>query len=462
MLGLKRRAVLGGVAALSAASGALAAPPARPRMRRDIASLSPNDPDVAALRTAIRKMHDAGAADRRPDAPHAWTWWQWKHQQMEYQHAGWRFLPWHRVMLLQFERRVAELSGYKQFAMPFWDWQRPGTVPAILTDAQNGFGHSNRRLDLATANFNTLHLQWRREPARLLTDNFRAFAGPDRDTAGSIQTSGHNFVHFVTGGDMGDTSTAPLDPFFWFHHCNVDRVWSKWANHGGGVGQTFPSEWLEDSFDGYLNLDGSPARAMTTAEVLNTRAVGAALGDPSLNYDYDPPYPDEFFLEEIPEPPAGMHSREPASAIVHNLRGAVAADGSTVEIRLPAEVVDALVQDKDSRIKLLGFGVVRAGGEGLEQRVISLQACAEVEDASLQEAPISDLFMFAPMSHHGRAPGFSFSFGPELYRLSGKAGVKGLTVTARFSSPPGAPAPTAAAAFDSMTVALTVRQYRWV
>lgn len=37
----------------------------------------------------------------------------------------------------------------------------------------------------------------------------------------------HNDVHVAVGGDM-QTAASPKDPLFWLHHCNVDRLWSKW------------------------------------------------------------------------------------------------------------------------------------------------------------------------------------------------------------------------------------------
>ncbi|WP_316839801.1 tyrosinase family protein [Pedobacter gandavensis] len=57
----------------------------------------------------------------------------------------------------------------------------------------------------------------------------------------------HNDVHISVGGpnrtvtppviyasgDMGDNETAGLDPIFYFHHCNVDRVFWLWQKQNG-------------------------------------------------------------------------------------------------------------------------------------------------------------------------------------------------------------------------------------
>jgi tyrosinase len=60
-------------------------------------------------------------------------------------------------------------------------------------------------------------------------------------TFGKIESSPHNNVHGLVGGGedrvtkrrgglMADPVTAGLDPLFWLHHANVDRLWEVWVN----------------------------------------------------------------------------------------------------------------------------------------------------------------------------------------------------------------------------------------
>ena len=35
-------------------------------------------------------------------------------------------------------------------------------------------------------------------------------------------------IYAVTGGLMADPGTAALDPIFYLHHCNIDRMWAAW------------------------------------------------------------------------------------------------------------------------------------------------------------------------------------------------------------------------------------------
>src|SRR5262249_6267730 len=55
----------------------------------------------------------------------------------------------------------------------------------------------------------------------------------------SIESVPHNAVHVDVGGEwtkggktlagwMIDPDTAALDPIFWLHHANIDRLWTVW------------------------------------------------------------------------------------------------------------------------------------------------------------------------------------------------------------------------------------------
>ncbi|KAJ4347797.1 uncharacterized protein N0V89_009167 [Didymosphaeria variabile] len=50
----------------------------------------------------------------------------------------------------------------------------------------------------------------------------------------------HNNVHYWVGGDGGHMSQIPVaafDPLFWFHHCNIDRLFALWQTLN-------PDKWL--------------------------------------------------------------------------------------------------------------------------------------------------------------------------------------------------------------------------
>ena len=67
---------------------------------------------------------------------------------------------------------------------------------------------------------------------------------------GNLESNPHNQVHGAVGGSlpngtyglMSDPGIAALDPIFYLHHCNIDRMWAVW-NHAGNKNPTEPA-WL--------------------------------------------------------------------------------------------------------------------------------------------------------------------------------------------------------------------------
>ena len=51
----------------------------------------------------------------------------------------------------------------------------------------------------------------------------------------------HNFGHGWISGHMGHPFTSPNDPFFFLHHCNVDRLWAAWQQDGHGGPAHYPA-----------------------------------------------------------------------------------------------------------------------------------------------------------------------------------------------------------------------------
>lgn len=49
-------------------------------------------------------------------------------------------------------------------------------------------------------------------------------------TSNFSQSGLHSFGHQSVGGLMGDTWSSAGDPSFYFHHAQVDRIWSIWQS----------------------------------------------------------------------------------------------------------------------------------------------------------------------------------------------------------------------------------------
>lgn len=143
---------------------------------------------------------------------------------------------------------------------------------------------------------------------------------PMHDAVVTPLESPHNSIHLAVGGydapnyhrspvagangDMGENDTAGLDPIFFFHHCNVDRmfwIWQKYSGktddfsiiHGypgtnsvdsqGPTPGVLPNTWLEmgSPLDPFKRPDGDP---YTSYDLINIETqLGFTYSEGSLD-----------------------------------------------------------------------------------------------------------------------------------------------------------------------------------
>jgi hypothetical protein len=104
-------------------------------------------------------------------------------------------------------------------------------------------------------------------------------------TQGILEAQPHNNVHNNIGGFMGDF-LSPVDPIFFMHHSNIDRIWDVWTRKQQALGlPTLPTKpadlanWKKEPFLFYINSQGKPVTK-------NTAGDYATIG--AFNYDYQP------------------------------------------------------------------------------------------------------------------------------------------------------------------------------
>ncbi len=204
------------------------------------------------------------------------------------QHGSWFFLPWHRMYLAYFEQIVAQtivdLGGPPDWALPFWDYSdstNPNAriMPPAFTspaDTTNGLWITERESNTIPARYVTLKaLNTVPYTGNGITSPL-GFGGPETAyshsgrTHGELESLPHDMVHVSIGGAMGDPRTAALDPIFWLHHANIDRLWQVWLNKGGRVNPT-KSSWLNFPFV-FHDKDGNQV-AMNSSDVEDTNTV---------------------------------------------------------------------------------------------------------------------------------------------------------------------------------------------
>jgi hypothetical protein len=195
--------------------------------------------------------------------------------------GSYSFFSWHRYFLYRFEQ---DLQSYVPGVMiPYWDWTDPTTLmtntfmgPNGVVAAGNVIQQGYFAVDKPGSGVNATPLPgwwpatlpgWRLPgmfPATH-TGGLRRRTGPlgllpsvtdlqealAKSTYASFQaameagtgiSSGHmlhNDLHgwlgggnATTGGHLRNATISPHDPFFYLHHCNVDRLWAMWQMDG--------------------------------------------------------------------------------------------------------------------------------------------------------------------------------------------------------------------------------------
>lgn len=203
------------------------------------------------------------------------------------QHGSWYFLPWHRGYLLALEAQlrsdIESQGGPSDWALPYWDYFNgdqaalpPAFAEPTLDGKPNPLYVAHRygldgKVYVPTPAWEASHPGGEPAPYGPVTDDclrndlytgsnprtpLPGFGGPLSDFShaggphGNVEGNPHDLVHVYVGGGvsetdyglMSDPGTAALDPIFYLHHANIDRMWAMW-NAAGNSNPT-SSDWL--------------------------------------------------------------------------------------------------------------------------------------------------------------------------------------------------------------------------
>jgi hypothetical protein len=166
------------------------------------------------------------------------------------QYQQWYFLPWHRLMLHQFEGVIREVLHDEDFSLPYWN---PVTgnpddlsLPAVFRDPGSPLYDGTRwpwvnageRIDMLYKDWLTLDAL----NEKLYIDSPTGSLGFNP----RLDINPHFLTHLAVGGDMSDFATVGGDPLFYLHHVNLDRIWESW-NRLGNSNPTDP-KYLNRTF----------------------------------------------------------------------------------------------------------------------------------------------------------------------------------------------------------------------
>lgn len=193
------------------------------------------------------------------------------------QHQSWYFPPWHRGYLLALEAQiraaVVSLGGPSDWVLPYWNYLGPDNeyeMPPAFTQQTLPDGTPNPLFVKARYGPNmdgNIFIEIPPVSEACMTNTvytgsnavtpLPGFGGPatgfsnSGETSGNLESNPHNLVHVDVGGVnsdqtvwglMSDPGIAGLDPIFYLHHSNIDRMWAAW-NANGNSNPSDPN-WL--------------------------------------------------------------------------------------------------------------------------------------------------------------------------------------------------------------------------
>ncbi|NET58990.1 MAG: tyrosinase family protein [Symploca sp. SIO2E6] len=255
------------------------------RLRRDLTKIAPDDLFFQQYAEAITRMHQLPQRDQR----------SWRNQAIIHAnfcpHGTLDFLQWHRYYLTFFEEICGQLIGEPNFALPYWNWSnKRGRVPeAFFAD-----GPLNVEFWNDPSNYNspswgpidtvgirglteTIGVQELRGGNAFTNDEIERIRRNTNFNLFSEQLEGtpHNLGHVLIGATTSSppfghmySGLSPLDPIFWLHHCNVDRIWAEWQ----AAGNTTPSISSEYNQQ-FVNAEGDLVR-VTANDARDFTAMG--------------------------------------------------------------------------------------------------------------------------------------------------------------------------------------------
>lgn len=239
-------------------------------IRRNIAHVEPEE--RALLRDAFLELNRRFFPGSRTDPVTGGVSWWFKQDEIHqatHVHQGPEFLPWHREIVNRLEGLLRQINP--QLSMHYWDWTQD---PTDIPDGNLG-GGTTGTLNLFTADFMgyggttdaAIGEPWQNDVAPFDSDGYYVpGADPHRDGAGGTpadppllversvfgspaSTNGDNNV--IGAGDYADMRTIlePIhdsmhgfvnmggqhisfrDPFVFFLHSNVDRLFAMWQTN---------------------------------------------------------------------------------------------------------------------------------------------------------------------------------------------------------------------------------------
>lgn len=252
-------------------------------------------------------------SDQPPSDGDMKTYW------MQCQHGSWYFLPWHRGYLLALEAvvrdAITQLGGPgATWALPYWNYFKPnegplppafaspnwpdgsGDNPLFVPQRFGPNGDGNVFIPQDQVNQDALGDARFVGPGRGGSQGFGgvstgfAHGGPNH---GGVESQPHDMVHVLVGGGddqnpglMSFPDLAGLDPIFYLHHANIDRMWEVWNQSRPSHTDPTDTRWMtgpasngERAF--VMPMPGGKSWTYTPADTVSIATLGYGYDDVS-------------------------------------------------------------------------------------------------------------------------------------------------------------------------------------
>ena len=199
------------------------------------------------------------------------------------EHGTVPFLTWHRMYLWYFERVLQTAAGDPSLRLPYWDYATDPNLPTIYRE-QTYVNEASQTVP------NPLFVPARQtnlnNGSAGLSPGVRSAAGAMTSTTynsfnSTLEGTPHGAVHCAVGvsgcpsGLMGSVPAAALDPIFYAHHTNIDRLYECWLSVNEAARLPSDAAHLNTQFN-FVDADGSTPQ----------RRVGDMLRVSELGYSY--------------------------------------------------------------------------------------------------------------------------------------------------------------------------------
>lgn len=221
------------------------------------------------------------------------------------QHGNLNFLPWHRMFLYFYEKTLRKHVGDSSFSLPYWDYfQEPSpdgkglALPLLVRGQAAGPLYDQFRTPGLNDNKTAIDPDSASAAQAFSYTDFTPFSN-------QLQSQPHGAMHCAVGTgcatpDMGFVPIAGLDPVFYMHHANIDRLWQCWLNKKAAgkpidlawakANLGMPDSWYQTSYS-FADENGNQA-TMTIADVFTPGKIPVSYSkDTACNIQQAAPQP---------------------------------------------------------------------------------------------------------------------------------------------------------------------------